>query len=240
MKKSLILLLLLLSFVANAQFTLLNEQTGMPINNGDVVTVSTNNFTTHLTLTNTHNTDIGISLEAVNIVNTDGTEMGFCFGINGGGNCYPGMTVGTTYQGGGRLAPGASTGSDDIDFMHNDDPANFPTYPKDYILKFYATDNLGGQIGSPIQFTYRYDPGASIAEFSSSEFKVYDAGNRILSVYASNQIDVNIYSITGQQVRVYRKLSRGMHKLHVDLPSGIYLVHAKGLNKQAYKKILIK
>jgi len=243
MKKIILLLLLIFSNIGlQAQFTLLNNETRQQINDGDIITTNTSGITTHLIATNTSNSDIYLSLQVMNIINTNGTEMTYCFGIAGGGSCYPQMNNGETKNGGGSLAPGASTGNADIDFTHTDNPTNFPNYPKDYVIKLYATATNGGaQIGNAITFTYRYDPNANSINdiFSKDEFNVISFSGK-LQITNKQSIKISLFDLTGKKVKSL-ELSAGVNEINTsNFIKGLYIISASNRQKQITRKIIIK
>ncbi len=246
MKKLFLLLFVTLNlgFIQAQNYTIQNEETGANLNDGDMITINTNQFTTHLLITNNSTVPMKASLKAVNIINTDGSEMGFCFGFHGGGNCYFQMANGATYDSNANnnnyLMPGEVTESDWIDFTHNDSNPNFTNYPKDYILKltiFNANDN--SIIGSTT-FTYRYDPSAGIVgELTQADFQLISLPGalKIQNTYPTN---LQIFNLTGQSV-LQTKLEKGNHSLSTgNLQKGIYIVHAQANGRETFQKIIIK
>ncbi len=238
----LIIILFFISITSYAQFTLLNQETGNQIQNGDVVTVNTNNFTTHIIITNTYSSDINLSLQVMDIVNTDGSEINWCFGINGHGQCYFRMTNGETRHGGASLAPGASTSASDFDLTHVDNSQDYPNYPKDYVVKLFATNPADNMIiGSSITFTYRYDPSASsFTKVTKNEFSIFIKSNHNIVIDTKKPVVLIIYNITGQREKEFN-LSSGLHQLNLGkLKAGVYLIYAKTSNKQIYRKVVIQ
>ena len=243
MKKTILLLLLILSSISlQAQFTLTNYESGQQINEGDVVVVDTSGITTHVIATNTSNSDIYLSLQVMNIINTNGTEMTYCFGVAGGGSCYPQMNNGDIKNSGNPLAPGASTGNADIDFTHTDNQTNFPNYPKDYVIKLYATATNGGaQIGNAITFTYRYDPTYNAIDnvFSKDEFNVISLSGK-LQITNKQNLKISLFDLTGKKVKSL-ELSAGVNEINTsNFTKGLYIINASNRQKQITRKIIIK
>jgi len=244
MKKTILLLLLILSSISlQAQFTLLNEETGNAVNDGDVITVSQPSFTTHIIATNTSNSNIYLTLEVQNITNTDGSEITYCFGVLGGGNCFFRMWNNDVKQGGNPLPPGQSTNSTDIDFTHKDDnTANFPNYPKDYVIKIYASDSdQGAQIGNAITFTYRYDPNYNAIDsvFSKDEFNVISLSGK-LQIANKQNLKISLFDLTGKKVKSL-ELSAGVNEINTsNFTKGLYIINASNRQKQITRKIIIK
>lgn len=237
LKKIFGLLLLLSVYNSFGQFTLSNVATGTNVNDGDIITVSSNNFTNYFSVTNTHTSDIYLSAEVLGFANTDGSEVLWCFGVNGHGQCYFGMTQGDIKQGGAALAPGASTAHDDIDIKHSDNGSQ--VYPKDYRLKIEAKD-ASNNILSSITFTYRYDPTAAIDDlFAKSNFGVY-ASDKQLVVNTKQAVDITIYNLSGQEIKS-AKLDKGTQYIDLNnLPAGVYMVLAQNGSNHIYKKIILQ
>lgn len=246
MKKYSFLLLFVLSltFLQAQPYTLLNQEAGQYINDGDIITVSQNTFTTHVIVANNATVPIKATLEALNIINTDGSEMTFCFGFNGEGSCYLNMNTGTVYQsnpnGTTYLQPGTSSTSTDVDFTHNDSNNNFTTYPKDYVIKITIINaNDDSEIGSTT-FTYRYDPNAAaINHLNNSDLSINSLPG-VLKIKTTDITSLQIFNLTGQRV-LQRVLEKGAHSIStVDMPKGIYIVQAKSNGLKRYKKIIIR
>ncbi len=236
--------LMFVGIVSTAQFTLVNEETGAQINDGDIINITADRFTTHVIITNTNTSAINMYLEVMDIVNTNGSELSLCFAITQG-QCYLGVNIGDI-KNAGTLAAGASTSSDNFDFMHveggfdQNNPVNFTTFPKDYVVKLYATDGAV-QIGTPITFTYRITSAVSAEEFSKdNSLTLFVNAQRQLVVNTNDKINFAMYNLTGQQV-INTTLSQGIHRLSVTkLPTGIYMVYAKSGTKQIYRKVVIQ
>ena len=247
MKKLLFSLLLSLSVVSVfGQYTLLNEETGNTINDGDVITVDTNNFTTHVIVTNGYTFPIKATLEVVNIVNTNGSEMNLCFGFNGEGNCYTSIAIGDVFEsnqhGSSYLNPGASSGHYDIDFTHIDgnNGANFPTYPKSYVFKMNIINANDNSVVGSTNFTYKYEPTSGIVNnFDKNDISI-STGYHVLNIVSKYQADVTIYNLTGQKVKVVRLTPNQNHIYTGNMTPGIYLVQVIADGKEIYKKVVLK
>ena len=246
MKKLLFSLLLSMSVVtAFGQYTLLNEETGNTINDGDIITIDTNNFTTHVIVTNGYTFPIKATMEVVSITNTDGSEMNMCFGFNGEGNCYTSITQGDVFEsnqhGNSYLNPGASSGHYDIDFTHIDgnNGASFPNYPKDYVFKINIINANDDSVAGSTTFTYRYDPPQDVNTLNVDDV-IISTGYHVLNIVSKHQADVTIYSLTGQKVKEVRLRPDQNHVYTGNMTPGIYLVHVTADGKEIYKKVVLK
>ena len=244
MKKLLLVTFIFIGITMSAQnYTLLNEDTGNAINDGDIITVKTSGFTTNIIFTNNSTVPEKATLEVVNIVNTDGTEMSFCFGFNGGGNCYLRMDNGMAYDSNANntnyLQPGVSTNSDDIDFTHTDANPNFTTYPKDYVLRLTVYNANDDTVLGVTNFTYRYTPDTSVNTFDKNDIVIttgYHAINIISKYYAS----LSFYNLTGQKVKEVSLKPEQNHIYTGNMTHGIYIVHISAGDKELFKKIIVK
>jgi hypothetical protein len=232
-------------------YTLTNQETGSAINDGDVITVNTSGVTTHVIATNTGNVSLRATLEVLDITNTDGSEMSFCFGFNGGGNCYFLMNEGSTYDSNANntnfLQPGQSTGTSDIDFTHTEN-GNHLTYPKDYVLKmtFY---NIGSDpntttddtvVGSTT-FTYRYDPNTqAVNTFDKNDIVISTAHHHVLIIDSKYVAHVSLYNLTGKKVKEVTLKPSQNHIYTGNLAQGIYILHVTANGKELYKKIILR
>ncbi len=246
MKKLLLFFVFLVGTALNAQqsYTILNEDTGNNLNDGDVITVSNNHFTTNLIITNNSSVPFKATLEVLNIINTDGSEMSFCFGFHGGGNCYFRMDNGQTYDSNANnnqyLQPGESTASDWIDFTHTEN-GNFTNYPKDYELKLTIYNANDNSIIGVTNFTYRYDPGAgAINTFNKSDIVISTAHRHTIIIDSKYVAHVNLFNLTGQKVKEVTLKPDQNHIYTGSLASGIYILHVKSGGKELYKKIILK
>ncbi len=246
MKKFLLFNFAFLSLMVSAQnYSLVNQETGDAINDGDTVTVNTSGVTTHVIFTNNSSVPQKATLEIVNIINTDGTEMSFCFGFNGGGNCYFQMNSGGTYDSNANntnyLQPGQSTGNADIDFTHTDANPNFSNYPKDYVLKLTVYNANDDSVLGVTNFTYRYDPNAQgINTFDKNDVFI-TTGYHVVNVISKYATKVSFYNLTGQKVKEVHLKPKQNHIYTGNMTSGIYIVHVLADNgKELFKKLIIK
>ncbi len=245
MKNFLFISFTFLSFLITAQnYTLVNQETGNTINDGDIITTNTSGVTTHIIFTNNSAVPEKATLEVINIVHTDRTELTFCFGFHGGGLCYPHMDNNSTYDSNvnntNYLQPGVSTGSEDIDFTHTDANPNFTTYPKDYVLKLTVYNANNNSVLGVTNFTYRYDPNAqAINSFDKNEL-VISTGFHLVNIVSKFRANVAFYNLTGQKVKEVTLKPQQNHIYTGNMTPGIYILHVLAANKELFKKLIIK
>jgi hypothetical protein len=250
MKKILLFISFMLSnTLVFGQYTLFNEEAGVAVNDGDVITVNQNHFTTNIILTNTGSVPLKATLEVLGIDNTDGAEMEFCFGIHAGGTCYFRMNQNAVYDSNANnnnyLQPGEATALESIDFTHHDNNSNFTIYPKVYHLKMTLLqpggdpDTADVVIGTT-NFDYLYDPEAqSINGYGMDDFRIATETN-FIQVDSQTEGTINLYNLTGQKVKQF-ELKSGMNQFYTgDLPKGIYIFNILSKSKPYYKKIILK
>jgi len=243
MKKiSLIFSFLIISFVSSAQITLHNEEANNTINDGDMVTVHDNYYTTHVTVTNDYSTDINLQLELVSATNTNGQELSMCFGVAGQGSCHAGIHEGDVFQGGAPLPAGSTTAHTDIDFQHIDglNNSHFPNYPKDYVIKISALNTSDNSELSSVTFTYRYEPSQSVNTFDKNEMMISTAQPQYLIVESKYMADMTLYNLTGQKVKEINLKPMQNHIYTGNLSQGIYILHITADRKELYKKIILR
>jgi len=255
MKFTISFFLVLTAFINTfAQVSVVIEGTTTQVTDGSTITSNTDGETKHFIITNNHTKAVRSTLEVMNIVNTDGSEMGFCFGFHGQGNCYFFMTQGSIYDsnlnGGSNpeyLQPGESTTPTDIDFTHTDaENTTFTNYPKDYVLKltFYDTndtaDTIDDTVLQTINFTYRYDPNAqAINTFNKNDIVISTAHRHVVIIDSKYSAQINLFNLTGKKVKETTLKPYQNHIYTGDLPEGIYILHVKSGHKELYKKLIL-
>jgi len=230
---------LLISSVTFAQFTVAKSN-GTPINDGDIITFNTNTYpeaSLEYVVTNTTNQGIDVVIEPISISNTDGSAMELCFG-----SCYSGVSVHTVYPTDTpyHLDAGASSEQVGNHFLNT---ASNGSNVIEYVFKFKQVDNNGNEIGTPITFTYRYDPTASVESNLATKFDLFPSiiKNKLLNVQTSEPLEltfVNLQSKTVKQIKV----NTTTNNINIaDLKSGVYfilVVNNKG--QEAFKKIIVR
>ena len=244
MKKILFTLLISLSvFSIYGQYTFTNEETGTIITDGSTFIVNQDHFTNHFIVTNNNTFPVKATLDVLNIINTDGSEITICFGFHGQGTCHIGVHTDDSFNsnllGGTQyLAAGESSGHYDIDFDHIDN-TSIATYPKDYVLKLSIINANDNTVVGATTFTYRYDPNGGINNtLSLDDFTINSTQGQLL-IHNTYNTSVIIYDFTGKLV-FHRKLSAGNHVIPTDLSSGIYIVRATANGKEMAKKLIIR
>ncbi len=213
--------------IANAQYTVTNE-VGDVLHEGDVLEYGTYGYNVGADyiffVTNNNPTETIYSrLEFVSAVNADGSLLEICYA----GQCYTGIPAGFTappIPGVLPIGPGETT-PPGLDHILNGDPGD-GVYMIDYICAFHQYEADGvTEIGTPLTFTYRYNPTLGVNENSKVNLTV-------LSTVVSNELtlDVNepvsmlVYDLQGRVVKQAR-FETGRQTINMsDLSSQAYIL----------------
>lgn len=230
MKKIILLAGLLLTTLTQAQISV--EGNGEVIPNNYV-------YTTHilqpqgsaeldLKVTNTSNAPINLKLRIEEMVNTNGSNVQFCFGEQ----CFFDVVVGKTVptnQGadGMTLAPGASNTEGDH-FWNNNAGIDTNT-PVKYKISIIQYTSEGVIIGEPLfTFTYVYDKNAaSTTDFASLKNMGITVNNTVvknnIDVTATQNAKLEMFNINGQIIKT-AAITSGSQSIDVSgLSNGVYI-----------------
>ncbi len=193
-----------------------------------------------LRIFNTTNSDIYVSAEVVEIINTDGSEGQFCIG-GPAGNCWFSISVGSFYPSstGGVLPSNGDWGN--YDYLTNRDETNLAEYK----LRFVQFDGAGSEIpNTSFYISYRYDKNAmGVSDVNSIAIaEVYPTvAKGSTTVQLKENANVQIFNLEGKAVKSL-KLNSGKSNLDLSgLSSGVYLVQFKGTSGLTHTtKIVVK
>lgn len=233
MKLKLLLLTLMGSAaIANAQYTV-TDINGDELNNGDVLEFGIYGYGTaanyEFFVTNDNPSEtIYTRIEFVDAINATGELFELCYADQ----CYTDLSVGFTIPDAPQVYPigvGETTGEGN--HFLNADPGNGSDI-LDYIFSFHQYEADGvTEIGTPLTFTYRYNPTLGVSENSVVKLKV-------LSTVISNEmvLDVNepvsmlVYDLRGRVVKQDR-FETGRQEVNMsDLSAQAYIVQFKNEN----------
>lgn len=237
--KLLILSIFFMSVVANAQYTV-EDDNGNAVLDGTEVSFGTLTYPEasydFFVNNESANESIRMKIEFVSAVNADGADMELCFGL-----CYTGIIVGQSYPPGAdyvEIAPGGQTLPGN--HMYNADPGN-GSDSITYTFRFYQIDVNGDQVGDSLNFIYRYDPllGVNSNELNVRLFSTSISDELVLT--ADEELDLAIYDLQGRIVK-QQKLEIGTQALSVsDLSSQLYMLHFRNNRGVSYTtKIVVK
>lgn len=234
MKFKLLLLSVLGSVaMANAQYTVM-DRSGNVLNNGDVIQFETLEYpeaSYEFYVTNDNPAEeIYTRIEYVSETNsTNGQFEQLCYGL-----CYnqlmPGATVPPANEAALPIAIGATT------LMGNhfwSDDAGTGAGSVDFVFAFRQYEDAAGTIetGTPLLFTYRYDPTASVKDNTSVNLTIQStlvSNELVLNV--NEPVNMVVYNIQGQVVK-QGNFEIGRQVINVsDLSPQTYIVQFKNHN----------
>jgi hypothetical protein len=227
MKKILLFIGIITFSAVNAQLVV-TKGDNTPINNNDVigfaVTGSASQF--NYKLKNTSNQEIYAKVRCTGLVNTDGTNFQFCLD-----QCYNYVTVGQNYPFGAGAPLYETIAANGTNFAGY----NFKNYntsnQADYSFRFFQVDINGNPIGTPINFTYRYDTALSVADIEKIN-TLKGMGINLQNNAVTNEMvfentqtaNMTIYGLSGKAV-FNTLLNLGNQNINIsNLNNGIYMV----------------
>ena len=238
-KKLLLLTLLLVAFIAKAQYSIV-DQHGDEITDG--IVFETNSLEEEFAewqfyVTNNGAETINMRIEFVSAVNGNGNGFQLCFG-----QCYIDLVIGQTVPptpGFIAIASGETTGEGNHFLNTNTGDGSSI---QDYVFRFYETDDDGTDIGNPISITYRYNPLLGTEDFN--ELNVNISSTIIeteMIVNTVEELDMVVYDLQGRLV-INQKLNIGQQNIDMSaLSTQLYIVKFNNLDGASKTmKILVK
>lgn len=248
MKKINLFLFLFITSIASAQFTV-EDYNGVPILDGDIRGFNSieptgepgaNESVLYFWINNPSTTDeIYMKIQLESITNADGSDYQFCFGDL----CIFDVHEGTVYPTSGDpevIAPGGTNFPDNK--FQNDDLGD-GTYPMDFVWKFFQVDDNDNEIGTPLRFTYRFDPNLSVDELENTlgvtleNTLVFET----LNVQSQNNLDFEIFNLNGQMIQT-NQIAPGHTNINVEnLQEGMYFIKfANSSGQTSTSKFIVK
>ncbi|PWW14290.1 T9SS type A sorting domain-containing protein [Chryseobacterium sp. AG844] len=240
-----IFLSIFLSFYGKAQLSLAKED-GTPISDGSIITYNSteeNLATLHYKIKNNSAVPINVRAKVMNIVNADGSSFQFCYQ----NTCLPFIMLGAVYPGNSKPAiniPANSEVSSGYTMWNSDTGSG--TFPMDYVLKYYLVDSFNNEYGTPVTFTYRYNPNATLAVHDMTKSKVSFAEidativKSVINVISKEDISYVLYTSDGRTA-LAGNLNTGKNVIDVShLQQGNYIVFFKNRRGEAVSKKIIK
>ena len=245
MKFKLLLLSVLGSVaLANAQYTV-TDRAGNVLNDGDVKEFGSVEFLDaeyEFYVTNDNpSEEIYTRIEYVDESNsTNGEFEQFCYGL-----CYNNLVVGETVPPSteSALAIGVGETTPMGNHFYNDDPGN-GSDNVDFVFSFRQVEDPAGtiEIGTPLTFTYRYNPTLGVNSNSKVNLTVQSTVVDSELVLTINEpVSMMLYDIQGRVVK-QMQLATGRQTVNVsDLNPQTYIVQFKNAKGAAQTtKILVQ
>lgn len=205
MKKIILAAALFASFFAQAQILVFDGDT--QLENGQTYTYSVLGIAAkmHLLVQNDTNEEINVKLKMLDIQNSDGTEVQFCYG----GLCLNEAPVNSVTPNGPpstatKIPAGGNNAGNYAGYFYNQHPIT--NGPITYTMGLFHIDAAGTPTGDPIvTFNYKYDPTAATTDFASLERMGIVINSTVvkntLDIMASQNAKLQIVNINGQIVK---------------------------------------
>lgn len=242
MKKLTLSITLLFSILLSAQISV-SKHDGTPITNGDIITFTQATDPQSLLEFYVHNNTsapILTKIQFVSATNYDGTNFQLCYGTD----CIDNIVVGQSYPNTAFQIP-ANGQNGNFDHFLNTNTGNGVNYPMDFVFKFYTLNNFGSEIGTPITFTYRFDPTLSTSNFTDIKNIGVEVTNTLvddhLELTTTKNISLDLFDTSGKKV-YSEDLTSGNKSIDLsNLSSNVYILNITNEeNQQGSIKIIKK
>lgn len=210
--------------IANAQYTV-TDDSGNVLREGDILEYGTFGYNTGADyifyVANDNPTETIYSrLEFVSATNADGSMFEICYA----GQCYTDIPIGFTAPPIPNVLPiGVGESTPGGDHILNGDPGD-GAYMIDYVCAFHQYEADGvTEIGTPLTFTYRYNPTLGLKDNSKVNLTVQSTvitNELVLNV--NEPISMKVYDLQGRVVKQGR------------FETGRQAVNMSNLSPQAY------
>ncbi len=213
--------------LASAQYTV-KDHNDVVLNEGDVIvfdelTYPAASYEFYVTNDNASET-IYTRIEYVSETNSStGSFEQLCYGL-----CYNDIVVGGTVPPASDIAYAIAVGETTPlgNHFYNDDPGN-GTDPIDFVFAFRQYSDEAGtvEIGTPLTFTYRYNPLLSTQDNTAVDFTIQSTVvSSELVVNANEAMSMVVYNLQGRVVK-QAQFDAGRQVVNVsDLSSQAYIV----------------
>ncbi len=202
---------------------------GTPIKDGDVYTynkygidgVNEDGILKFTVGNSSTSQSITVKVLCESVVNSDGDDFQFCFG----GNCMPFVIAGQNYPPNGYVIGPQSTSGDSDHFWNLKDGDQ----PMSYTFKFFMTDPLGNEVGSPVRVTYKYDKTMAVNESSLSKSGIQLKSTVVtdnLEIISLKNANISLFDMNGKQV-LNKEIKSGTTSASLNnLNAGVYILNA--------------
>ena len=227
MKKIILSFLIITGFSAIAQISVTKKSDGSPIIDGQIITYTVATDPQSSLGFNVHNNTAAPVLTRILFVsatNYNGTNFQLCYGTE----CIDNITVGQSYPNPSFEIP-ANGQNGNYDHFLNTNTGNGTSYPMDFVFKIYTVNTSGVEYGTPVTFTYRYDPTMATTTFSELNDMGVTISNTLiensLELTTTKSITVDLFDVNGKKV-YSDNLNMGIQNLDLSsLSSSIYFLN---------------
>lgn len=241
MKKILLSLFALSSLISFAQISLVKHN-GTPILDGDIITFTeavAPQASLDFYVQNNTSSPILTRILFVSATNYSGTGFQLCYLVD----CYDNITVGQYYPTTDFAIP-ANGQNGNFDHFLNYSTGDGTNYPMDFVFKLYAVDSAGVEFGTPINFTYRFDPTLNNTDFNSLQNLGVEIKNTLvednLELTTTKNTSIAIFDINGKKVYAENLVSGNQVIDLSSLSSNIYFLNVTTENNQTASIKIIK
>ncbi|WP_338377639.1 T9SS type A sorting domain-containing protein [uncultured Flavobacterium sp.] len=238
MKNLLVTLSLLIFSSTFAQFSV-TKTDGTPILNGDMITytVATDpQSSLGFHVINNTSSPLLTKILFVSATNYNGTNFQLCYGTE----CIDNIVVGQSYPNPAFEIP-ANGQNGNYDHFLNTNTGDGVNYPMDFLFKFYAVDATGAEIGTPIFFTYRYNPSLATTNFTNLSEMGVELNNTVvennLELTTVKNITIDLFDLNGK--KVYSQLVNSGNQ-NIDLSSLASNIYFLNITNEENQKESIK
>jgi hypothetical protein len=243
MKKIILAAALFVSVFAQAQILVFDGET--QLEDGETYTYNVLGVAAkmHLLVQNDTNEEINVKLKMLDIQNSDGSEVQFCYGQS----CLNSAPINSVTPPGPpsvatKIPAGGNNAGDYAGYFYNQHPIT--NGPITYTMGLFHIDAAGVPTGDPIvTFNYKYDPTASTTDFNALAQMGIVVNNTVvnntLDITANVNAKLEIVNINGQ---IVKKAAIANASQSIDLSSaaaGVYFARfTTAENKTAQVKIV--
>ena len=233
----------MLSFAFSHSQMAVQKLDGTPIKDGDVYTFNkygidgvNEDGKLKFTIGNTSQTEsITVKILCESFANSDGYDFQFCFG----GNCMPFVIAGQNYPPTGYIVSPQSNSGDSDYFWNLKDSDQ----PMSYKFKFFMTDPLGNEVGTPVRITYIYNKTLAVNESSLNTSGIQLKSTMVtdnMEITALKNASISLFDFNGKQV-LNKQIKSGTTSINVNnLSSGVYILNTVNAEGKVSNTKIIK
>lgn len=224
-KKLLLITLILVSYICNAQFDVIAQSDNTIVTDGQSFNFTeascgyTDPCNWKFAVVNTSTQDINVRIIVDNMVNNNGSDFQVCFAAV----CLNSITLNGAYPSVAAVIP--NRGRSDVgNNFWNLFPAG-TTSDMSWTFRFQAFDASDNEVGTPISMTYNYQGTLSEDTSEIPSLNVFSTQlTEELKVSVDENITATFYDLSGRKVKE-SNIRSGVQSINVsDLSSQMYLV----------------
>ena len=222
-RKLLFLTIILMSYMAFAQFEVKRETSGTIINDGDVISFAESGCSfgdpcnMKFSVTNNSSEAIYMRIFVDELEGTDGSNFQLCFA----GVCLNNVSLNAGYPANPAMIASGATNVAGNSFWNQN--ASSTTAPMSWTFRFQSFDVAGNEIGTPLTMTYNFDVNLSIDDAELNTVAVFPmVVKNELNVTTTSHLSAVIYDLLGKKIKQF------------SLEAGVNVINVSGLSSQPY------